>query len=381
MRCPDTGELRAWVDEPTPAAAEHLAACADCTAAVAELRRNAALAAPALALLAPASTPTPAAVDAAWERVADRADTPQRAPAHGGEAVPQPAATVAALPPRRSRLPRRLRLPAAAAAAALALVLVVVTPGGRSAAATFLAQFRSDHFAVVTVDPNKAEGALRNLDKVGTVSGDLSTLEPERVTSVAEASRQVGFEVRTPDPASMPAGVGTTPQVLVSPARQVRFTFDADKARRSLGEKVDLPARFDGASLVIALPAGVVLQYQGGPGQLGLVVGQAGRLRAWTEGGVTLEDLRAFLLELPGLPKETTDQLRAIDDWRNTLPLPIPAGQVDWKKTSVDGGDALQLGDGSGLGSAVIGQRDGHVYGVGGPFPAAEVKRVAERLR
>jgi hypothetical protein len=279
---------------------------------------------------------------------------------------------------------RRIALGGLAAALALA-ALIGLTPRGQALAAQFLTQFRGERFAVVPVDPGQAAAALAQLEQLGTLrggrAGGPARAEAEEVKTIAEASQRVGFPVKQPEPAALPAGLGQAPRIRVLPAAETRFTFERDKARayfQALGHPdVSLPDRFDGASLVVSVPPVVVLQYDGP----GLVVGQARVVTVGVEGNVTLDELRDFLLGLPGLPPETVRQLRAIQDWRNTLPIPVPVDQVAWRATTIAGGPGLVLADTSGLGSGALWQRDGRVYGVAGPFPSAEIQRVADSLR
>jgi hypothetical protein len=402
MRCPDEGTLRAWLDgEPPATTGEHVAACRSCQEVAERLRRDARAAARAVDLLHPAVQPEEETVEAALERATARARLRTVGAPAGGHAAAATVATVAppggtaaaaaGTPPapraRRRRVTPRLRFGAAAAAVALALVAAVATPAGRDAAAAFLEQFRSDRFEPVEVDPVQAEAAFRQLEQLGTVSGGLDQVEPQTVATLAEASARVGFRIRTPDPATLPPGAGRVPEITVSPAHQVRFTFDRDKARRHLdgGGRggVELPERFDGASLIVSVPAVVVLAYgQPDPGNFdsaGLLVGQAGRLRLSAE-GVSLEELREFLLDLPGLSEDTKRQLRAIDDWRTTLPLPIPAGEVSWHRSSINGAEALVLSQ-PGIGAGFLWQENGRIYGVASDLSVREVRSVAERLR
>ncbi|HEV2920507.1 MAG TPA: hypothetical protein VG673_14870, partial [Actinomycetota bacterium] len=77
MPCPDLGALRASIDDaPDGATAtalhDHVHACASCSDTVAELQRNAELAAPAIALTAPADPPAAAEVEAALARLERR---------------------------------------------------------------------------------------------------------------------------------------------------------------------------------------------------------------------------------------------------------------------------------------------------------------------
>ncbi len=282
----------------------------------------------------------------------------------------------------------RWRAVAAGLAAAAVLILALSTPGGQRAFAQFLAQFRSQRFQVVTIDPRQMPSGIAQLERLGTLSADVRDRQPVEVPSAAEASKQVGFAVKLPDPAALPTGVSRTPRILVTPAAEYRFTFEKAKAaeyfRQAGRPEISLPDKFDGATLIVSVPAAVLLQYQvqgGGDRDPGLLIGQAGELQARVEGKVTLDELRDFLLGLPGLPPDTVQQLRAIKDWRTTLPIPVPADRVVWKQARLAGVDGLILSDSSGLGSAALWQRDGRVYGVAGPLSSAEIQRVAESLR
>ena len=380
MRCLEEGELRAWIDGAAAdqaAVGAHVDGCAACRAVAEELRGNAELAAAATGVLAPARPLQAAQVEAARERVTAAARWPAT---HSS-----PAAR-----PRRRGLPAAgsgTRLArgwlAAAVTGVLALVLVA-TPAGRSAASSFLAQFRSQRFAVVTFDPSQAGDPAATLRQLGVVGGDLGGVEPAPVATPAAASRLVGFPVALPDAAALPSGVDPRPRIVVSPARQLRFTLDAAKVGRYLEAHgrsgASVPAGLDGATLVANVPAAALLEYVAADGSPRLMVGQSRELTASVQGAVTLEALREFLLDLPGLPPQTVRQLRAIGDWRDTLPLPVPADRIDWRSTTIHGVQGLLLGERNGLGSAVIWQRDGRIYGVAGLLRRAPVLRVAESL-
>lgn len=289
---------------------------------------------------------------------------------------------------------RRWRAALAGTAAALVLFFVVGTPEGRSAAAQFLGQFRSQRFAVVTVDNPQRLEALAQLERLGTLQGPggsgVSAAVGGRaatiVGSLDEASRVVGFPLLQPDPATLPAEVGRTARIRVSPAGSLRFTFDREKARayfQSIGRPdVVLPDRFHGASLVVAIPAAAVLEYRStAAAGSHLIVGQSKELVVGVEGGVTLEELRDFLLGLPSVSPELARQLRALNDWRTTLPVPVPIDRVQWQPATFGGASGLILADSSGLGSAAIWQHDGRVFGLAGPVQPDQLQRIAGSLR
>ncbi len=421
MHCPDLGAWRAWLDHDLaagsahplddPALANHLAACPACRETVGELRGNASVAAASIASLAVDAVVDAARVEQARLRVArcalvgagdvrsSDAEQERTAVMLPTSAPSTPAASHATRGPRAPRggpwlaaTARRWRVATGGLAAGLALTLLVGTPTGQTAAAAFLAQFRSQRFAVVTVDPAQKQGGLAQLERLGTVQGDRPSKRAEEVASVEEASRRVGFAVKQADPATLPTSVTKTPKVAVMPSHEARFTFDQDKARayfQSINRPdVALPDRFHGASLVVAVPAAALLTYErvDDPGLAskhgpGLLIGQARELTVRVEGNVTLDELRTFLLGLPGLPPELKRQVEAIQDWRNTLPIPVPADQVNWREVTIAGGQGLILAENTGLGSAAIWQRDGRVAGIAGSLKVDELQRVADGLR
>ena len=286
----------------------------------------------------------------------------------------------------------RWRVAASGLAAALVLAFMVGTDPGRAIAAQFLAQFRSQRFAVITIPTTSASlDSFASLEGLGTTSGSMGR-STQRVGSVAEASQRVGFTVKQPDASTIPAGLSTTPTVSVAQGGEYRFTLDRDKVRAYLdahgGQSTPFPDKLHGASLVVSVPNMALLEYRDPNGARRgptLVIGQAEELVVTAEGGangpVTLDEVRDFVLSLPGLPPETVRQLRSIQDWRNTVPLPVPADRVTWQETSIGGGQGLILADNSGIGSAAIWQHDGRVYGVAGVASASEIKRVADSLR
>jgi hypothetical protein len=397
MPCPDLGALRASLDAPdgAPAAArDHARACPSCSDTLAELQRNAELAALAVALTAPSAPPAPAQVEAALARFEQRRARLDETPVVTAAAPATPAATVTPLPRpgRLARMGARTRGIAAALIAAVVLTGLVATPAGRAAASSFLAQFRSQRFQVLSLDPSQTSqvgDVLAELVDTGVFTGDAHQAsgfgEPQVAADRAEAARRAGFPVPVVDPAALPRGIERTPQrILVSPAREVRLTFDRDRALdylRAHGRPdAQLPERYDGTQLVVQVPAVVAQQFAGRDGGPALLVGKAGVLGLGTEGGASLEELREVVLDLPGLPAETVAQLRSIGDWRNTLPLPVPTDEVRWSPTTIEGTEAIDFADPTGRLHALLWQRNDHIWGVAGVVSSGEARDVANSL-
>ena len=179
--------------------------------------------------------------------------------------------------------------------------------------------------------------------------------------------------------------VGASPErILVSPAQTIRIGFDRDQAlayfRRNGQPNVKIPERFDGAQLIVRVPAIVVQEYAGGDGAPRLLVGKAGTIGLDAGGGASLEELRELALRLPRLPEQTVAELRDISDWRTTLPLPVPTDQARWRPATVDGAEAVSFADPTGKLHALLWQRGGHIWGVAGVISSGEALDVADSL-
>jgi hypothetical protein len=400
--CPDIGAWRAWLDheDESPRPGEHLPDCPACQRMVADLREDAASVREAFALLAPIGLPSAAETALARERLRSKRSQP---------ALIQPIRTQEPISMFLTRISTPWRVAVGGVAAALTLsLLVAFTPGGSAAAAGFLAQFRSQQVAAVEISPQSQGEIVKTLNELGNLgtvklpsgqsrsgAGAVAALaapseartgpQVPATVSVAEAAQTVGFALHTPDPATLPPGLDKTPQVRVMPASELRFTFDKNKARtyfQSTGHpEVSLPDKFDGATLVVSIPSAAILQY-GNPGARdALIIGEAGELLVDVEGGkVSLPEMRDFLLGLPGMPQATVNQLKQIQNWNQTLPIPIPIDKVNWQSTTFNGNQGLLLNDNSGVGSAAIWHANGHLYGMAGSLRATDLKRVADGL-
>jgi hypothetical protein len=280
---------------------------------------------------------------------------------------------------------QRWRLALGGLAAAVALALALATPEGQAAAAGFLAQFRSQRLAIVTIDPGQTRSTgLFRLERLGTVTNGQPP-RPTDLANVQEAASRAGFPILQPDPATLPAGAAKTPRVRFSPASETRLKFDRQKVREyfdSINRKdLSLPDKLHGTTLVVALPPIVMLEYASADNKPAVMIGQAREVQVGVEGSASLEEVRTFLLNLPDLPPDLARQLRSMQDWTNTLPIPVPVDKVTWQETKIAGAQGYILNDNTGLGSGAIWQRDGRILGVAGPMKATDLRRIAESLR
>jgi hypothetical protein len=153
-----------------------------------------------------------------------------------------------------------------------------------------------------------------------------------------------------------------------------------------------MPANIDGSKLFITGGPAVVSFYDDGTTPTGatgaspftgmpkLIVAQ-GKPPVVQSDGVTVEQLQSYLLAQPGISPQLAAQIRAIKDPSSTLPIPIPVDMATSKKVTVQGVEGIFVGDSTGLGSAVIWQKEGIVYGVAGTLTEQQVLAVANSLR
>ena len=380
------GEWRAWLDgeaaEDARLGKEHLKGCPACSTSVAELRAGSAEVGGLLELVAPDSLPS------ATEMKTPQAARPATADIRLVEATKR--AEESNVEKKESamagnRILKRWRIAAGAVAAALALGIVFATPAGQTAFAQFLAQFRSEQFAVVAFDPSEATDVDFDLEAIGTIEGDFGMTGGDgKVASLDEAAQRVGFTPVEPATGSLPAGVTGPPIIMATEGGEFRFTFDkarGDQHFADIGSDLTVPSSLDGVSLVVQTPAAVIMSYGAGESVPALMIGQSLEITAGVDGGASLEEVRNFMLELPGLPPSFVQQLGGIEAWATTLPIPVPLGELDWEETAIGGGQGVILNDNTGVGSAAIWQRDGRIYFVGGQLKASEIRDIADGLR
>jgi hypothetical protein len=279
-----------------------------------------------------------------------------------------------------------------AAAATVALVATLLTASGL--AETILTIFEPKQLVAVPITVGDLSGAP-SFDAYGTLTWTQQP-RPYDVPDQATAARDSGLTVLTPR--DLPAGVGA-PRYGVMPKTTATFTFSAEKTKQAAAAQQrtppPMPANIDGSRLFITGGPAVVTYYDDGTSRIGptgasgaspftgmpkLIVAQ-GKPPVVQSDGVTVEQLQSYLLSQPGISPQLAAQIRAIKDPSSTLPVPIPVDMATSKKVTVQGVEGIFVGDSTGLGSAVIWQKDGIVYGVAGTLTEQQVLAVANSLR
>jgi hypothetical protein len=216
--------------------------------------------------------------------------------------------------------------------------------------------------------------------------------QPKEVQSRAQASAEAGFAVQAPT--AVPSSVTGNPRYGVINRSSATFTFSADSTRQAAARQnrtaPPLPANIDGSKLFITGGPAVVQLWgapvgaTGGtgayPGIPTLVVGQA-KAPTVSSDGITVDQLRAYLLSQPGISPQLAAAIRAIGDPSSTLPVPVPAELAISHPVTVQGVQGLFVGDNTGIASAVIWQKDGMMFEVIGSFTESQALSIANSMR
>jgi hypothetical protein len=407
MECEKAGVLRAYLDSELDAVSasrleQHLSECPQCQARMEQLRANASTVAVHLRSLAAPPDVAARQEARAWLDLkarlrGERSGEFTKRTDVARPVLDSPARTNHSAGPtnRRWKMPIHLlslrRRSALAVALAAVFLLVVVPvgslsmfPSGRATAIGFLNLFRPQQFTAVQVDTSTPFKGLSSLEKLGTISMPSRSYDPQ-VTgdSLGEVGTWAGIKVL--QPATMPSQLNGTPVVMELPGAEATFTVDRQKAEaylRSVGAaNPNVPAELDGAQLTIRVPNTVMLAYGDSASQPQFLVAELQMPTAIVEGNTDLAGLRDFLLTVPDLPADTVAQLRSIDDWTTTVPIPIIKDRMNSRQIDVAGSQALAVSDPqSGL-EGMIWQRDGVVYGLAGLVSQQELIAAAQSLR
>lgn len=270
------------------------------------------------------------------------------------------------------------------------IAALLAFPPVRSAADDLLGVFRVKKFAAVTIVPAELPPLPGLTDLSVPKDFDASVLgtfippeEPEahEVATVTEASALVDFTVRVPQ--HLPEGAAHARKIGVIGDTSFAYTFDLDKVRAlldSLGaQDVELPAALDGATVTATIPAFVVMTFNSEDDLLVLAQGESPILEVPAD--LDLEGLRAQLLDFYAFyAPQTAAQLRAIEDWENTLVVPIPPGATH-RTVTVDGVEGLLIEGIADQATALIWQKEDVIYGLAGMLPGEELVSIADSLK
>lgn len=281
------------------------------------------------------------------------------------------------------------RLVQSVAVAVLALMVIVSVPATRALADHVLNLFRIEQVTVLPIDLAGLE-SLNGNSALGTqlsqlVSDSMTVLKepgaPVAVNSAAEASQQVGFNVRLPANASYL-------RLTVRNSAAFNFTINLAKAQALLDEAgrsdLVLPADIDGAVVSVTIPASARADFGTCPDPSAadnLQAGSPGRKYADcvilfempsptvdAPANVDVAQLAKIGLEFTGMTSDQAAAFTSSVDWASTLVIPIPKNAATYQQLTVDGvtGTLIQRPADDAPQYVLLWVKDGILYSIGG---------------
>ena len=236
---------------------------------------------------------------------------------------------------------REYRVAWAGLATIVIVTLLFTLAPVQAAASNFLGLFRVRKFAVVSINPAN----LQDLDKIGgqidKLLSDQVTFvkqpkEPVSVASAAEASQQVGIQVR------LPSALADQPKLQVQDGIDAKLKVDVNRIHAILDvagrSDIRLPSVLDGANVEFIVPPMVMANYGNcSSGSTCVSLVQLASPTVDVPKGVDLAQMGEAMLQLLGLsPAEARHFARSID-WSSTLVIPMPTDAASFRDVTVDG--------------------------------------------
>ncbi len=283
---------------------------------------------------------------------------------------------------------------AIAACLVAAIGISMTFPPVQAAAQSFLQIFRVNKVAAVKVtqqDLNEIQNSLANLDggsskvdleKFGylTANNISSTYEE---TSMEEARRSVNFDIK--EVKDLPFKVKTANPSVMKPG-SMKFKLNTDEVNKfikSLGGTTLLPDELNGKEFTVKLGGQVIIPYLSNNEEDTLTLSEIAAPEIAVPDGVDADAVRKIILQLPFMPQNIRQQLSDIDDWENTLPLPVDENEQT-KDININGnpGVLYMSDDGNSVYHDMIWTDNGVIYNLTGNFTnEQEAIKTAQSVR
>jgi hypothetical protein len=353
MRHPTDGTLRRLLDEPAGVAdtdRDHVKGCPSCLTVVATMREDAIMIKQAL------DGPAETDVDAAWFRLT--------------QAVERKQAT-------RVRAERRWRKILRSPLVAVVGVVAILSGASAAAATDWLQIFHAERVAPVTA-PRADLMRLPELDEFGTL--DVTAKVDVRPMADAQEAERV-TSLAAPRVGGLPRGVTGQPRYFAGAQASAVFTFDVEKARKTVGGTLPTPPPgLDGSRFRFTAGPGVLAVWNQARGTPALVVGRAVAPAVYSS-DIPFDTARDYVLSLPNVSESVRSQLRSFSADGTTLPLFVQDEKMTTATADVGGVQATVLTSRDRVLAAAVWVDNGIVTVVAGSLSADEVLSVARGLK
>ena len=231
-----------------------------------------------------------------------------------------------------TNLDRRAWIGISALAVGVVILLIVIFASVRNAGQQFLNLFRVEQAQTIQLTQEFLDSLPEpDSEIIQWVQEPSDEFEPREVT-LEDAEEELGFRLaRLTEP---PDVLQTEPEVWLTEADEATFTLDLPGVRNYIwalgGDGAMLPDSLEGAVFRVTMPQVGMLFYAAKENSdQGVRLFQTTSPTLAVPDGIDMDAIRDELLELDILPPELAAQLRAIEDWESTLPLPLVEGMSE----------------------------------------------------
>ena len=219
-----------------------------------------------------------------------------------------------------------------ALAVGVVILLIVIFSSVRDAGQQFLNLFRVQQVQTIQITQEFLDSLPEpDAELIHWVEEPTGDGEGREVT-LAEAEEALGF--RLAQLSDLPDILQADPKVMVTDAAEASFSIDLPVARNYIwalgGDGAILPDELEGAIFRITVPRVGMLFYasKDNPDK-GVRLLQTTSPTLSTPSEIDMDAIRTELLKLSILPPELAEQLRAVEDWEQTLLLPLVEGMSE----------------------------------------------------
>ncbi len=232
------------------------------------------------------------------------------------------------------------------------------------------------------LDPMTMFMIFMQLEDLGEFDTNLDKESVHELDSLDELNDHLGGELS--EPGYLPDGFSLDDAHFgATDAGYATATINVEVAR-SITRLLDLPpewlpdpAEHETITMSVDVPEAGMIGYRSGFEML--MVGQMDLPEADIPDEVDLDLLREAILDDPRMPDELADQLGAIDNWEETVPVPVPE-DATYEDLDFNGnpGFLLTMQDEGGV---IVWEADGTLHFVGGSVDVDELREIAESMQ
>ncbi|MDR6225597.1 anti-sigma factor family protein [Desmospora profundinema] len=274
-----------------------------------------------------------------------------------------------------------------AAAGILAASLTV--PQVQAAASELLSVFRMDKVEFVKLTQGDLEEMSNFLENKETGSLDLKGLgkvwtegeEEESIHHFDNPEKAVKAGHSLPE---VPDGYQAVREVTVETPFTVHFRLDTEKINKLLKQleaDVELDKKLNNKTFAVEMPRSVFmnLKNEKSSSEIEYTVAETPQIEVEKEEDV--DEIRKAVLSLPFIPENIKTQLLDIEDWKQTLPVPVFEDEGDVREVSINGAKGvIQEGE---WWASLVWQKDGKIHNLsiyGEDVNSKELIQLAKKL-